>query len=157
MRVVFCLLTFWVTLLTVPAFAETALDVDRYRGYLIYEDDGSLSKNVARRTDQIIANDENGSSVQMLLDIVVSGPKSSVIDSGAFLYVWVEAAGAQTGDRAMIDKGWPIGYVGLKSEVVRSIVVDHDCDGFTVNARLDPDENTVGKTYSKQFNITCGD
>lgn len=141
----------------VPALAEPTLDVDRVRGYLIYEDDGSLSKNFARRKDQIVANDENGSSVQMLMDIVVSGPENTVIDSGAYLYVWVVAADAQQGDRAMIDKGWPINYVGLKSETVRSIIIDHDCEGFTVNARVDLDQNTVGETFQKRFNMICGD
>lgn len=137
--------------------AEQALKLDRLRGYLIYEDDGSLSNNVARRTDQIVANDKNGSSTQMLLDIVVSGPKNSVIDTCAFLYIWMTANGSQVGDRAMVDKGWPISYVGLKSEVVRSVIIDHECEGFTVNTRVDIDQNTLGKTLEKRFDITCGD
>lgn len=156
MRIVFCFLAFWGTIFAVPASAEITLNVDRYRAYLIYEDEGNLSENVASGKGQIIARDENGSSIQILLDIVVSGPENTIIDSGAFLYVWVTAVDAQTGDRAMIDKGWPINYVGQKSETVRSIIIEHGCEGFIVNARVDIDENNVGETHTKQFNITCG-
>lgn len=157
MRAISCLLAALSFLWVLPVSAEQALKLDRVRGYLIYEDDGSLSKNVARRTDQIVANDENGSSTQMLLDIVVSGPKNSVVDTGAFLYVWVTADSSQVGDRAMVDKGWSISYIGLKSEVVRSVVIDHECEGITLNTRMDIDQNTLGKTLEKRFDITCGD
>lgn len=52
-----------------PVSAEQALKLDRVHGYLIYEDDSILSKNVTRQTDQIDANDENGYSTQKLLTI----------------------------------------------------------------------------------------
>lgn len=140
-----------------PALAAEDLAVDRIRGYLVYEDTGDLSKNVARRTDQIVANDENGSSIQMLVDIVVDGPKNELIEGNTYLYVWVTGANYQTGDRPKIDQGWPISYVGLTGEVVRSIVVDHDCEGFEVRARLDDGERQIGRELVKRFDLTCGD
>ncbi len=129
---------------------------DRFRAYLIYEDSGKLSKNIAKRTDQIVANDENGSSVQVLVDIVASGGKNQVYDNNTLLLTWVTDPFAEMGTPSKVDMGWPITYVGLNGEVTRSIIVDHDCGPFTLHARVDVGDS-FGKEYVKEFNLTCGD
>lgn len=143
--------------LAVPISNAMAGDArfDRLRAYLIYEDSGKLSKNIARRTDQIVANDENGTSTQMLVDLVVKGDKNSLQDPAPMLLVWVtDPLDAQR--PAFVDRGWPLNFIGLTGEIVRSVVVDHDCGPVTIHTRLDRGK-TLGREVTKQINITCGD
>lgn len=137
------------------AEATEPLQFDRFRAYLIYEDNGKLSKNVAARRDQIVANDENGSSAQILVDIVATGSKNALYENGEFLIVWVTDPFDEHGP-AKVDKGWPISYVGLTGEVVRSIIIDHDCGPVLLHARVSTDSKT-GKEWYQKLNITCGD
>ncbi|PLX35820.1 MAG: hypothetical protein C0606_17125 [Hyphomicrobiales bacterium] len=137
------------------ASALEPVKFDRARAYLIWEDTGNLSKNIARKKEQIIANGEEGSSTQVLIDLVVSGEKNTVYPNPPMLIVYVTNPYEEHGPM-MVDKGWSISYVGLKGESVRSIIVDHDCNPFVLHARVDNGE-TIGKEYEKTFNLTCGD
>ena len=123
--------------------------------YLIWEGNGKLSKNIARRTDQVIANGEEGSSTQVLVDLVVAGGKNTVYEDSPLLLVWVTDP-LDSSRPAFVDKGWSISYVGLTGETVRSIIVDHDCNPVTLHARIDAGD-VIGREVTKELNITCGD
>lgn len=130
--------------------------VDRFRAYLIYEDSGELSKNMAKRDDQIVANDEKGTSVQMLVDVVMAGKKGQLYENNPFLYVVVREAMAETGAPPMLDTGFPLTFVGQTGELVRTLVVNHNCSGFDIEAYImDGDRRT--SELKKTFSITCGD
>lgn len=138
----------------VPAEANGPLTVERINGYLVYEETGTMSKNVARSAERIEANTQAGFSVQMIVDVVVSGPKNELVEGSPLLFVWVVGADAQPGDPAMVDVGWPINYIGATGEIVRTIVVDHDCNGFEVHARVD---GMPGSERMHRFDLACGD
>lgn len=136
--------------------AAAGLDVDRVRGYLIYEDTGNLSKDVVGRQDQVVANDENGTSTQLLVDVVVAGPADTLAE-GAMLLVWVRRPFDEPGTPAMVDTGWPLNYIGHTGQVVRSLVIDHDCNPVELHARVDDGQGNQGNEFIKTFNLTCGD
>jgi|GEM_PF-3152019 len=140
---------------SMSAQAAEPVRFDRFRAYLIFEDTGNLSKNVAGRTDQILANTEEGSSVQILIDIVAAGGENQVYEDGPLLLTWATSPYDPHGP-FLVDKGWAISYVGLTGEVTRTIVVDHDCEPFTLHARVDRGD-AIGEEFSKEFNIWCGD
>lgn len=143
--------------LSPAAAAELATpSVDRFRAYLIYEDSGELSKNMAKREDQIVANDEKGTSVQMLVDVVMAGKAGQLYENNPFLYVVVREMMAETGAPPMIDTGFPLTFVGQTGELVRTLVVNHNCNGFEIEAYImDGDKRT--SELKKTFSITCGD
>ena len=136
--------------------AAQPVAIDRINGYLVYEDTGKMSRNVAGETNQILANGENGSSVQMIVDIVMSGPKNDLVAENTFLYVWATNHLSEQADMTLVDRGWPIVFVGNTGEVVRTVVIDHDCNGFEVHARVDRGD-TIGQEVVKRFDLTCGD
>lgn len=140
------------------AFAGDAsqLKVDRLRAYLIYEDTGDLSKNLAKSEDTIIANDEKGTSVQMLVDVVVTGPADQIFESNPTLIVVATSSLAQPGDRAMVDTGFPISFISSKGQLSRTIVVDHGCNGFDLEAYIMDGDKRVSE-IKKSFPLTCGD
>jgi hypothetical protein len=145
---------------TAMSFAAdyVAPKIDRLRGYLIWEESGELSKNVATEESQIVAVDrEKGSSVQMLVDVVMTGtPDTYPTGEQPFLYVIVRNLGAQMGDPPMIDTGFPLSYVGRTGELVRSILVDHNCDGFELEAYVATGSERSSE-IRKTFSLTCGD
>jgi hypothetical protein len=130
--------------------------VDRFRAYLIYEDTGELSKNKAKVADQIVANDEKGTSVQMLMDVVLTGPANTTYETPLYLIVVAHALGDKTGDPAMIDTGYPITFIGATGEAVRTLVVEHECEGYEIEAYVMAGDKRVSE-LKQRFNITCGD
>ena len=130
--------------------------VDRFRGFLIYEDTGDLSKNVAKQSDQIIANDEKGTGTQIIVDVIVTGPKNQTYENAPFLYVVVNSLTANQGDPPMVDTGYPINFIGNTGQIVRSLVVEHNCNGFTIDAYTMVGDKKLSE-LKKTFNITCGD
>lgn len=137
-----------------PALAQTA-KVDRVRAFLIWEDSGDLSKNVVGQTPRIEANTQKGMSTQIMIDIVVSGPKNKTAGKNVMLYTWANND-QDKGARPMMDLGWPVTYFGDKGETVRSVIINHDCQPFTLSARVDHGDK-IGRVFEKTFPIFCGD
>ena len=140
----------------IVAVAAEPPAVDRFRAYLIYEDSGELSKNRAKDVDQIIANDDKGTSVQMLVDVVMTAKANSLHESNPFLYVVVHSTLEEPSAKPLVDIGFPLTFVGNTGELVRTLVVDHNCNGFDIEAYvMDGDKRT--SEIRKSFSITCGD
>lgn len=131
--------------------------IDRLRAYLIWEDSGELSKNLAKSTEQIVANTEKGTSAQMLVDVVLTAKGDSLYaDKQPMLYIYVLPMGAQVGDPAMIDTGFPISYIAKGGELTRSVIVEHGCNGFSFSARVMVEDKIISQ-LDKDYSITCGD
>jgi len=130
--------------------------VDHFNGYLINEDDGKMSKNVATQSDQIEANNQNGTGTQIIVDIFVKGAKNQLYENNPFLYVVVSKMLANVGDPPMLDTGFPINFIGNKGQTVRTVVIEHNCEGFTIEAYTMIGDKRVSE-LTKTFNITCGD
>lgn len=136
------------------AFAE-APKVDRFRAFLIYEDTGDRSKNLAKTEDQIIANDEKGTSVQMLVDVVLSGKENQAYENAPVLHVIARSSIAEPGEKPLVDTEFPISFM-VKKNVTRTVVVDHGCNGFDIEAYM-MDGKKKTSDIKKSFSITCGD
>ena len=130
--------------------------VDHFNGYLINEDDGKMSKNVASQADQIEANNQNGTGTQIIVDIFVKGTKNQLYENNPFLYVVVSKMSAKVGDPPMLDTGYPINFIGNLCQTVRTVVIEHNCEGFTIDAYTMVGDKKIS-VLSKTFNITCGD
>lgn len=140
----------------VLAADATTPSIDRIRGFLIYEDTGDLSKNLAKSDDQIVANDEKGTSIQMLIDVVLTAKPDSLYENNPMLHVVARSNLDGPDAPALTDKVFPLTYVGSKGELVRTVVVDHGCNGFDLEAFImDGDKRT--SEFKKSFSITCGD
>ena len=131
--------------------------IDRVRAYLIWEDTGELSKNLAKTSDQIVANSDKGTSAQMLMDVVLTAKGDSLYSGKQpFLYVYVTPMGAAVGDPPMLDTGFPISYIAKGGELTRSVIVEHGCNGFSFSARVMVEDKIISE-YEKDYSITCGD
>jgi hypothetical protein len=130
--------------------------VDFFKGYLINEDNGKMSKDVATQSDQIEANGPNGTGTQMIVDVWVKGGKNQLYENAPFLYITVTGMDWKQGDPPMVDIGFPINYIGATGQTVRTLVVDHNCNGFTIEAYTMIGDKRVSE-LTKTFNITCGD
>lgn len=146
-------------LAAVPALAADSPPprIDRIRAFQIYEEKGDLSKNIAGSKGQIEANSREGYSVQMLIDVILKTKGPAVYSNKQpFLYVTAIPIAAQVGDPPLLDTGYPIFTVGEQAQIVRSVIVDHACAGFTLTAKVMV-ENQLIDEYSKDFPVFCGD
>ncbi len=130
--------------------------IDRVRAFLIYEDTGDLSKNVAKTADQIVANDEKGSGVQILIDVILTAKKDQLFENNPMLHVLARSIMDGADAPPILDKTFPLNYVGSTGELIRTVVVDHNCNGFELEAYV-MDGKKKTSELKKSFSITCGD
>jgi hypothetical protein len=142
--------------LSVLAQAPEAPDIDRIQAFLIYEDTGKLSKDMSGAVDQIIANDENGTSIQMLVNIVLKSKPDQLYENGPVLHVKVTPATMSEAGPEPAAAKYYITYVASGGELVRSVVVDHNCDGFEFEAFIEVGGKRTS-AFKKSFSVTCGD
>ena len=86
----------------------------------------------------------------------MTGPKNQTYENAPFLYVVVNSLTANQGDPPMVDTGYPINFIGNTGQIVRSLVVEHNCNGFTIDAYTMVGDKKLSE-LKKTFNITCGD
>jgi hypothetical protein len=145
------------SVLALPAEAQPPLKIERLNAYQIWEDSGELSEKVPKDTDQITANGDKGSSTQMIVDTVVSGPKGEVVEPFGQLHVWADAVFPPEGQPAgLIDQTWPLNFVGMSGLVYRSVIVSHECQPFDFSAQI-IQGNKKGPVVTRRLNIFCGD
>lgn len=132
------------------------LKITAINDYLVWEDTGKLSKNLADVTDQIVANGEDGSSVQMIVDVVVAGEPNSLHEETPVLVVTASRPEGYSDEPALVEKRFPISFVGPTGRVYRSVVVDHDCNPFVLRAFLETG-GRKGRAVTRDVGLTCGD
>ncbi|WP_237154520.1 hypothetical protein [Oryzibacter oryziterrae] len=143
--------------LALPAEAKPPVKIERLNAYQIWEDSGELSEKVPKESEQITANGDKGSSTQMIVDTVVSGPKGELVEPTAELHVWAAAVFPPEGQPAnLVDQTWPLNFVGMSGLVYRSVVVSHECQPFDFSAQL-IQGNKKGPVVTRRLNIFCGD
>jgi hypothetical protein len=142
--------------LTVLAQAAETPDIDRIQAFLIYEDTGKLSKDLSGVVDQIIANDENGTSIQMLVNVVLKSKPNQLYENGPVLHVRVTPATISEVSPVPVPAEYYITYIAAGGELVRSVIVDHNCDGFELEAFIEVGGKRTS-AFKKSFSVTCGD
>jgi len=141
---------------TVPAQTAKSPDIDRIQAFLIYEDTGKLSKDVSGRTEQIIANDENGTSIQMLVNVVLKSKPDQLYENSPVLHIKATPALMSEGGPEPVAAQFHISYIASGGELVRSVVVDHGCNGFELEAWVEEGGKRTSE-FRKSFSVTCGD
>ena len=141
-----------------PLLAQDAKPpvVDRLQAFLIYEDNGRLSKDLSGTTDQIIANDENGTSIQMLVNVVLKSKPDQLFENAPVLYIKATPSMMSEGGPEVVESRNYISYIASSGELYRSIVVDHGCNGFDLEAYV-MDGGKRTSEFKKSFSVTCGD
>jgi hypothetical protein len=137
------------------AFAD-APKIEKLRAFLIYEDSGDMSKNVAAKADSgdtIVANDDKGQSIQMRVDIVMSGKANQLYENNPVLHVVVH--GSDPGALPVVNTEFPLTFMA-KDKLFRTVVIDHNCNGVDIDAYM-MDGKTKTSELKKSFSITCGD
>jgi len=127
--------------------------LEKFRAYLIYEDSGDLSKGLAGGDDQIVANDEHGTSIQMIVDVVMSGKPDTLYENNPILHVVVH--GSDPGTPPIVNAEFPLTFMAKKT-LVRTVVIDHNCNGVTIDAYMMDGKKKISE-IKKSFSITCGD
>jgi uncharacterized protein YfaP (DUF2135 family) len=124
------------------AWAQDAGRITGHRVYVIWEETGNMSPDWSQRP-QIVANERKlGSSMQARVDIVIEGKREGMIDDTL-------EVSAKTDDGKVTGYSLPVGFLS-SGKLVRSIIVTHGCNPFSVEARL-------GKsTRSIKVDLTCG-
>jgi hypothetical protein len=126
------------------ALAQSAPRLAPPRLYLIWERTGAMSKDMAGQRDQIVAVDRKlGASVQARLDAVVEG--TSKIYENLTLGIRVTSEG-----KRIVDRTYPVDFIDEPGRMVRSVIVDHQCQPFDVELTL----GTTRKTL--KVDLTCG-
>jgi len=127
--------------------------IEKINAYLIYEDSGKVSKNIADAPDQIVAQDENGQSVQMIVDVVLSGKAGGMYENNPILHVTTKPS-LDEAAKPVVEE-FPIAFMA-KEKLFRTIVVNHNCNGFDLEAYVTDGDKRVSE-LKKSFSITCGD
>lgn len=144
-----------VAALPLMAFAD-APKIETIRAFLIYEDSGDMSRNIAAKAnsgDTIIANDDKGQSVQMRVDIVMSGKANRLYENNPVLHVVVH--GSDPGTAPIVSAEFPLAFMA-RDKLFRTVIVDHNCNGVSIDAYM-IDGNKKTSEIRKSFSITCGD
>jgi len=137
------------------AFAD-APKIEKFRAFLIYEDSGDMSKNVAAKADSgdtVVANGDKGQSIQMRLDIVMTGKANQLYENNPVLHVVVH--GSDPGTPPIVNAEFPLAFMA-KDKLFRTVVVDHNCNGIKIDAYMMDGKKKVSE-IRKSFSITCGD
>jgi len=158
LRKLFTSFAFCAALLPQPVLAQSpkAPDIDRIQAFLIYEDTGKLSKDISGSTEQIVANDENGTSIQMLVNVVLKSKPDQLYENGPVLHVKATPALISEGGPEPVAAQFYISYIASGGELVRSVVVDHGCNGFELEAYVEEGGKRTSE-FKKSFSVTCGD
>lgn len=145
-------------LMSQPVMAQSvkAPDIDRIQAFLIYEDTGKLSKDISGSTDQIVANDENGTSIQMLVNVVLKSKPDQLFENNPVLHVKATSALMSEGGPAPVTAQFYVSYIASGGELFRSVVVDHGCNGFDLEAWVEEGGKRTSE-FKKSFSVTCGD
>lgn len=141
----------------VPAAdAETPV-IDRVQALLIYEDTGKLSKDVSGDADHIVATDrKNGSSIQMLVNVVLKSEPDRLYENNPVLHVRATSVLSSDGSPKTVEDQFHITYVAETGQLVRSIVVDHGCEGFALEAYVTAGDKRTSE-FRKSYSVFCGD
>lgn len=126
--------------------------IGKINAYLIYEDSGKVGKNIANTEDQIVAQDENGGSVQMIVDVVLSG-KEGLYENNPVLHVVTKPSLDEAAKP--VSEEFYISFMA-KDKLFRTILVNHNCNGFDLEAYVTDGDKRVSE-FKKSFSITCGD
>lgn len=127
--------------------------IEKINAYLIYEDSGKVSKNVADAPDQIVAQDGNGQSVQMIIDVVLSGKAGGMYENNPVLHVLTRPSLDEAAKP--VDEEFPIAFMA-KDKLFRTVIVNHNCNGFDIEAYVTDGAKRTSE-LKKSFSITCGD
>lgn len=139
-------------LLPGTALADSPV-IEKINAYLIYEDSGKVSKNIADAPDQIVAQDENGQSVQMIIDVVLSGKAGAMYENNPVLHVVTKPSLDEAAKP--VSEEFPIAFMA-KDKLFRTVIVNHNCNGFDIEAYVTDGAKRTSE-LKKSFSITCGD
>jgi len=146
-----------ISLAVLPSIAlADAPKIEKLRAFLIYEDSGDTSKNMAAKADSgdtIVASDDKGQSIQMRVDIVMSGKANQLYENNPVLHVVVH--GSDPGTPPIVNAEFPLTFMA-KDKLFRTMVVDHNCNGVNIDAYM-MDGKKKTSELKKSFSITCGD
>src|SRR6516225_4957268 len=113
---------------TSACYAESALRLGEIRAYLIWEQSGSMSKNVAGARQPIIATDKRlGTSLQVRIDASIEGAPPSL--TSFELRMVIHRDGATILDQTFSD------YF-IKPRVIRATIVEHKCGDLNVEVSM---------------------
>ncbi len=118
--------------------------------FLIFEDSGGLSNELATVEGPVLAMTDKGRSLQMVVDVIVDGEPDALFFDPPRVEV---TARGDRGD-VLFQKTWPIGSIGDYGTTMRSFIVDHDCRPVTVEARLTAGGADAGR-WEKRVAISC--
>jgi hypothetical protein len=138
---------------TLAAAGLGAAAIEEHRGsiaalrlYLIWDDNGQMSKDVSRER-QVVATTPHHSSIQARVDVVIDGHKGAMGKDPLEVTVHSQSFEGETQDAKY---KLPVGYFS-ENRMFRSIIVTHDCQPFEVNATLGNSHRTL------KVDLTCGD
>lgn len=131
--------------------------IDRIQVFQIFDDDGKLSKDLANAADDtIIANGPTGSGIQVLIKVVLKGKPNQVYDSGPTVHIKATPSVMFEGGPKVVEGEFVLSYVGVTGEVYRSVLLDHGCNDFKIEAYV-TDGGKRTSEFSKSYFVLCGD
>lgn len=120
--------------------------------FLLWEDANGFSDDVSKTEGPIQGITDVGRSLQMVVDVIVEGEPNTSFETPPVLSV--EARSVGTGETVLFRKSWEIRGIGDFGTAMRSFIVDHDCDGVIVDARITVG-GAVADTWTRRFEIVC--
>jgi hypothetical protein len=127
-----------------PASAQS--NVAGFRLYMIWDDNGQMSKDLSNQR-YIMAVSRGHASIQARVDIVLDGHKGAMGNDPLELSVHSQSFNGETHDTTY---KLPVGYFA-GNRMIRSIIVTHDCMPFEVSATLVSSHRTL------KVEPLCGD
>lgn len=137
-----------------PVWADGELTFGDSHVYLLWEDANGFSDDVSKTEGPIAGKTDIGRSLQMVVDVIVKGEPNTSFEVPPVLKVAARSTAA--GDPLLFEKSWEIRSIGDFGTAMRSFIVDHNCEGVTVDATVEVG-GAVSDSWQKRLEIVCMD
>lgn len=136
-----------------PAMAADEATLGKSKVFLIFEGSGALSDDVSAATGPVEATTAEGRSSQLVVDLVVEADPETTFTAPPVLSLVARKSGGD--GRVLAEKSWKITEVGDFGTVIRSAIVDHDCEGVSLEGTLADSAGKPLGSWTTTLEIVC--
>ena len=131
--------------------------IEKMEIFVLKEDDGALTKDVAGAPDAtIVANDETGFGTQLLIKAVLKAAPNALYENPPVVHMKVTPSLFFEGGPKTVEAEHHLSFFAGSGRIYRAILIDHGCNDFQLEAWVIADGKKVSQVR-KTYSILCGD
>ncbi|MGV3552784.1 hypothetical protein [Rhizobium sp.] len=131
--------------------------IEKVEIFVLREDDGTFSKDMANAPDAtIVANDENGFGTQLLIKAVLKAEPNALYENPPVVRLKVTPSLFVEGGPKTVENEQYLSFFTQGGRQYRGILIDHGCNDFQLEAWVTAGGKKVSE-FKKTYSVLCGD